>query len=63
MKVILETVVLDDHQRRALANHFGEPGYATRETVRTWVSMLITSALQDVVADYEGELESTKVPR
>lgn len=39
--------------RRALADHYGEKGLATRKTITTWIDGLVSAALDDVMHDYD----------
>ncbi len=52
MKVrVTYTITVDDDYRRAIRNHYGEPGLATREQVAAWARAYGSSGDDDLMWD------------
>lgn len=63
MKVrISYTVEVSDKFRRAINNHYGKPGMATREDVQQWYATYGDSADDDIMADLERDEEKSESP-
>ena len=55
MKVNIGTFEIPDVVRRALRAHRGKPGLATREEVRSYIRMTMSSVLGDVTHEFRTD--------
>jgi hypothetical protein len=53
MRVRLNAIEITDGARRALNAHFGKPGLATRDDVRSWADAIVNADLETICDDYE----------
>lgn len=57
MKVSLGTVDVSDDARRAINNHYGRPGLATNEQVRSYARSAFDAAVDDLCYSLTSEEE------